>query len=711
MAFELDPMLISVIVVFGILVLIEAIPIVALALEFFVLVLLTQASPLLTIMIGTIAILIGSVISYSYTYLLSEKVPWIRKLLQKKKIERMTQFFNKRGDPLLIATRCIPFLPFRPMNFVCGATRYPWKKYFPITLFGAVVRVSIIVIIGQEILKLRVSLIPLFIGLFIVIIVIGVVVDRILSKIIAAESLESKNQEHPLIQPTSADPSAFLEKNYESKRLEIYAARIWNLLNEGKSFFLIFTFFIFALRLLIIPIVVFVSSNFPLATILSFEQFDFDSQALIWSILFAIPFLVLFIIFDFPLQYRAFLWVLLGVFILLFQYIDLISLLLILSFYFFFTVFLWGSVYYHFRVGTPLTNFTRFWKLVLTNPDSTSGNSLELLPKFLISLFLLTLFLRNPITNLTHILFIPYLIFLVVTIIMGVSSHVLYFRTIPKETGVHTTTVNNERLVDRIYVIVIDGCRKDRLEEANTPTIDHLRNEGTEYSNMRTTYPARTVVCFSSMFTGASKEKHGITSNLVVKSFFGRKGIKVESTFDLLEKNGMKGRMVAIAHLIDAFGEKIVRSVSAVCPNELIDGIILKTAESIIEKEDPELLVIQLISTDQTGHIFGSSSPEYLQKIEETDIKISEFLSWLKEKDKLKKSAIIIMADHGQSHQGIGAHGHWDKGEREVPFIMWGQSIKEGVKIDKEVRILDLAPTLSYLFGIPPPKESIGIVL
>lgn len=347
----------------------------------------------------------------------------------------------------------------------------------------------------------------------------------------------------------------------------------------------------------------------------------------------------------------------------------------------------------------------------MTNPDSTSGNSLELLPKFLISLFLLTLFLRNPISSLTHNLFIPYLIFLLIAIIMGISSHVFYFRTIPKETGVHTTKVNNERLVDRIYIIVIDGCRKDRLEEANTPIIDSLRNEGTEYSNMRTTYPARTVVCFSSMFTGTSREKHGITSNLVLKSFFGKKGVKVESIFDLLAEHGMKGRMVGIAHLIDAFGEEIVHPVSAVCPNDLIDGVIFKTAELIIEKEDPELLVIQLISTDQTGHVFGSSSPEYLQKIEETDKKISEFLDWLKEKDRLKNSVIIIMADHGQSYRGIGAHGHWDKGEREVPFIMHGHTIKKGVKNDKEVRILDLAPTLSYLFGIPPPRESIGVVL
>jgi len=711
MAFELDPTLISVIIVFGILVLIEAIPIVALALEFFVIVLLTAVSPLLTIVIGTVGILIGSMLSYSYTYLLSEKVPWIRKFLQKKKIERMIQFFNKRGDPLLIATRCIPFLPFRPMNFVCGATKYPWKKYFPITLFGAFVRVSIIVAIGQEILKLKVSLLPLFIVLFIVIIIIGIIVDRVLSKVIAKETLESKSQEIPSIPTSATDSCESIEKTHGLKRLEIYAARMWNLLNEGKSFFLIFSVFIILLRVIIIPFLILVGANFFPMDDLFILLINYNNTRLISSVLFIIPFLVVFIIFDFPLRYRVFLWVLLGVFLLIFQYIDLISSILILIFYFFFTVFLWGSIYYHFRVGTSLTNFRRFWKLVLENPDSTSGNSLEQLPKIFITVSLFTFLLRNPITNLTDNLILPYLILLILAVSMGLLSHLLYFRIIPRETGVHTTIINNERLVDRIYVIVIDGCRKDRLEEADTPTIDYLRNEGTEYSNMRTVYPARTVVCFSSMFTGAGKEKHGVTSNLVLKSFFGKKGVKVESIFDVLEKNDMKGRMVAIAHLIDAFGEKIVQTVSAVCPNDLIDGVIFKTAESIIEKEDPELLIIQLISTDQTGHVFGSSSTEYLQKIEETDKRISEFLDWLKEKDKVKNSVIIIMADHGQSHRGIGAHGHWDKGEREVPFIMWGHTIKKGVKIDKEVRILDLAPTLSYLFGIPPPKESIGIVL
>ena len=54
--------------------------------------------------------------------------------------------------------------------------------------------------------------------------------------------------------------------------------------------------------------------------------------------------------------------------------------------YLFFTVVVWGSVYYHLRTGAPWTNGLRFWRLVLTNSDPTSGNALEQLPKLLIAL-------------------------------------------------------------------------------------------------------------------------------------------------------------------------------------------------------------------------------------------------------------------------------------------------------------------------------------
>ena len=54
--------------------------------------------------------------------------------------------------------------------------------------------------------------------------------------------------------------------------------------------------------------------------------------------------------------------------------------------YAFFTVVVWGSVYYHLRTAAPWTNGLRFWRLVLTNSDPTSGNALEQIPKLLIAL-------------------------------------------------------------------------------------------------------------------------------------------------------------------------------------------------------------------------------------------------------------------------------------------------------------------------------------
>ena len=43
--------------------------------------------------------------------------------------------------------------------------------------------------------------------------------------------------------------------------------------------------------------------------------------------------------------------------------------------------FFWGTLYYRLRTGAPWTNFTRFWRLVLTNSDPTSGNALEQVPE------------------------------------------------------------------------------------------------------------------------------------------------------------------------------------------------------------------------------------------------------------------------------------------------------------------------------------------
>ena len=49
-------------------------------------------------------------------------------------------------------------------------------------------------------------------------------------------------------------------------------------------------------------------------------------------------------------------------------------------------------------------------------------------------------------------------------------------------------------------------------------------------------------------------------------NFAPRLGVRRESVFDVLERHGRRGRLVGIAHLLDPFGEDVVRSVTSVQP-------------------------------------------------------------------------------------------------------------------------------------------------
>jgi len=476
-----------------------------------------------------------------------------------------------------------------------------------------------------------------------------------------------------------------MKSRSKTSKFEIYAARVWNMLNEGKSFFIIFNLAIILLMAII--------NIYPLTKVLL-------------SLVITLPLWVLFYYFDFPLKYRYWLWLLLFVNVGLFRYYNFLAVALIIIIYFAFTIVWWGTIYYHLRMGISLLNFTRFWKLVLENSDSTSGNFLEQIPKSLIIVTMNLIILGQGI-NISN-----YVFFVALVLILGILSNYFFFKKVIKvETGEKTKKINlGKKISKRVYVIVIDGCRRDKLLEAKNKNIKNMIKDGTEASAMRTVYPSRTVTCFSSMLTGASQKKHGVKSNLILGSLLGKEKLNTESIFDVLEEKGMMGKIIAVAHLKDAFGDN-VQTYSAIHDNETVDASVMNKTRKLIEEEDPELVVTQLISPDQTGHARGTSYPEYTRMIEKVDKLIGNFILWLKKKGKLDDSTIIVMADHGQSYRGIGGHGHWDLGEKYVPFVMYGKGIEKGKKIEKESIILDLAPTISYLLGIRPPKDSIGKTL
>ncbi len=96
---------------------------------------------------------------------------------------------------------------------------------------------------------------------------------------------------------------------------------------------------------------------------------------------------------------------------------------------------------------------------------------------------------------------------------------------------------------------------------------------------------------------------------------------------------------------------------------------------------------------------------------ENIDIQIGKVLAKLEEMGELDNTYIIYTADHGIS---IGRHGLMGKQNLyehtwRVPMIVKGPGIKAGSRVDGDVYLLDLLPTMCDLAGIQIPETVEGV--
>jgi hypothetical protein len=472
---------------------------------------------------------------------------------------------------------------------------------------------------------------------------------------------------------------ARLAHHRPARLAEVWAARAWNVFNEGRPFSIVYP-----LLVLLAAAVAGLAPDGPLGL----------------ALIGALAASVLLSRFPFALRGRGLLWLAALAAVPLLEPWRAPALIAgALAGYAFFTVVVWGSVYYHLRTRAPWTNGLRFWRLVLTNSDPTSGNALEQIPKLLIALSAATLLAEEwsaaSIGRAAAALAIAAALGALAA--RAFAGRLPRYPERPEAAGAPAAAI-----AKRVYVIVVDGCNRGRLWQADAPVMDRLAREGTEYLAVEPAHPARTVVCFSSMLTGATPAEHGMRSN-----FAPRLGVRRESVFDVLERDGRTGRLVGIAHLLDPFGHDVVRSVTSVQPTSEIDRSLTAEARRVVDEDDPDLLVLQLLAADQLGHVRGVRSPEYLDQLAETDRHVGEFLDFLERRGRLEGATVILMADHGQG-RGIGGHGHLDWGERPVPFVVWGAGAVPGSISHEPRSVLELAPTLARLLGVARPAAARG---
>ena len=122
-------------------------------------------------------------------------------------------------------------------------------------------------------------------------------------------------------------------------RVEVWAARAWNVFNEGRPFSLVY------------PAMVLLAAA-PLGLA--------PGGPLGLALIGALALAAVLALFAFPLRGRALLWLAAAAAVPLLEPWRAPALLAgALAGYFAFTVLIWGSLYYHLRTGAPWGNFTR----------------------------------------------------------------------------------------------------------------------------------------------------------------------------------------------------------------------------------------------------------------------------------------------------------------------------------------------------------------
>ena len=87
-----------------------------------------------------------------------------------------------------------------------------------------------------------------------------------------------------------------------------------------------------------------------------------------------------------------------------------------------------------------------------------------------------------------------------------------------------------------IIIITIDGCRPDKLAEADAPNIDNIAAAGAVALSHVTVFPAKTPPTHASMFTGAPPEVH--------EYYDPGDELKVETIFEVFEAENKRTALI-----------------------------------------------------------------------------------------------------------------------------------------------------------------------
>jgi arylsulfatase A-like enzyme/Tfp pilus assembly protein PilF len=296
-----------------------------------------------------------------------------------------------------------------------------------------------------------------------------------------------------------------------------------------------------------------------------------------------------------------------------------------------------------------------------------------------------------------------------------------------------------------VILISLDTTRADRLgcygyANARTPAIDDLARRGVLFSQAASPAPL-TLPAHSSMMTGFYPTYHGVRLNgttalsqqhVTLAEALSSSGYRTGAFVGAFVLDGRWGLNQGFNEYDDRFDVKKARHLDLAGTqrpaNEVVDAALRwldaekdsqKDVQKDAQKDAPFFAWIHLYDPhtpyappEPLFSEFGQRGPAglYDGEIAFVDRQVARVVTWLQQNALDQRTIIVIAGDHGEA---LGSHGEGTHGffiydwAMHVPFIVSTPfDDLQGVRVDSQVSLVDIFPTVLALTGIDTRIEA-----
>lgn len=257
---------------------------------------------------------------------------------------------------------------------------------------------------------------------------------------------------------------------------------------------------------------------------------------------------------------------------------------------------------------------------------------------------------------------------------------------------------------NKVILVVLDGLNHD-VARTCMGYVNGLveDNQATLYS-LQSELPSLSRPLYECILTGVKPVLSGITHNQVCRLS------KEESVFSLARKAGLTTGAAAYHWVSELYNcapyeprrDRVTADESLNIQYGMFyqwdhypDEALFQDADVLLNRYNPDFLLIHPMNIDDAGHKFGLDSRQYRNSARRADMILSEFLpDWIRE-----GYQILITSDHGMNNDQ--SHGGTLLEEREVPLFVIGQHFSHSQISIQQTEICGL---ICQLLGIPHDK-------